>query len=156
MPLATPPVLGTWLGAALRGAGGLNGNPSERASVFQPLERRETFNLIGSKKVEGTAVYRSNGGRVGTIERIMVEKQSGRVAYAIMSFADFMEIGEDYDPLPWSVLKFNPRLEGYEVDVDKQLLKGAPKFGKHESWDWSDPVRGRKIYDHYGVSPYWA
>jgi hypothetical protein len=31
----------------------------------RPLEKRETSNLIGSDKVEGTPVYRTNGGRVG-------------------------------------------------------------------------------------------
>ena len=29
------------------------------------LDRRETANLIGSDKVQGTPVYRSNGERVG-------------------------------------------------------------------------------------------
>ncbi len=45
------------------------------------LEARETHSLIGSDKVEGTAVYRSNGDKVGTIERVMIDKISGKVAY---------------------------------------------------------------------------
>ena len=119
------------------------------------LDRRETFSLIASDKVEGTPVYRSNGEKVGKIERIMVDKFSGKVAYAVMSFGGFMGMGEDYYPLPWSVLKYNPRLDGYEVNISEQQLKGAPKFGKHESWDWSDRARGQKVYGYYGVSPYW-
>jgi sporulation protein YlmC with PRC-barrel domain len=65
-------------------------------------------NLIGSDKVEGTPVYRSNGGRVGQIERVMIDKFSGKVAYAVMSFGGFLGIGEDYYPLPWSVLTYDP------------------------------------------------
>ena len=38
----------------------------------QTLERRETTTLIGSDKVEGTNVYRSNGDKIGSIERIRV------------------------------------------------------------------------------------
>src|SRR5580700_7128296 len=122
----------------------------------QPLETKETHSLIGSDKVEGTAVYRSNGERIGKIQRLMIGKQSGKVGYAVMSFGGFMGIGEDYYPLPWSLLTYNPRLEGYEVNITEQQLKGAPRYGRHDSWDWSDRARGQKVYDYYGVTPYWS
>ena len=78
--------------------------------IGSDLEKRETSNLIGSDKVEGTPVYRSNDDSVGQIERVMIDKLSGKVAYAVMSFGGFLGIGEDYYPLPWSVLTYNPRL----------------------------------------------
>ena len=120
------------------------------------LDRRETANLIGSDKVQGTPVYRSNGERVGTIDRVMIDKLSGKVAYAVMSFGGFMGIGEDYYPLPWSLLTYNERLDGYEVNVSEQQLKGAPKYSKHETWDWSDRARDRKVYAYYDVTPFWG
>ena len=89
----------------------------------KPLEKRETSNLIGSDKVEGTPVYRSNGDSVGQIERVMIDKLSGKVAYAVMSFGGFLGIGEDYYPLPWSILTYNPTLGGYEVNITEQQLK---------------------------------
>jgi hypothetical protein len=52
---------------------------------------RETPSLIGSDKVEGSAVCRSNGNKVGTIERVMIDKIRGKVAYAVVSFGSFME-----------------------------------------------------------------
>ncbi len=48
----------------------------------KPLSKRKTSNLIGTDKVEGTSVYRPNGDPVGQIERIMIDKFSGKVAYA--------------------------------------------------------------------------
>jgi PRC-barrel domain len=120
------------------------------------LDRRETANLIGSDKVQGTPVYRSNGERVGTIERVMIDKLSGKVAYAVMSFGGFMGIGEDYYPLPWSLLAYYERLDGYEVNVSEQQLKGAPKYSKHETWDWSDRARDRKVSAYYDVTPCWG
>ena len=59
----------------------------------RPLERRETSNLIGSDKVEGTPVCRPDGERVGQIERIMIDKLSGKVAYAVMSCGGFLGMG---------------------------------------------------------------
>ena len=119
----------------------------------RPLAQRETSNLIGSDKVGGTPVYRTNGDEVGQIERVMIDKLSGKVAYAVMSFGGFMGIGEDYYPLPWSLLTYNPSLGGYEVNVGEEQLKGAPRYSKHESWDWSDRARGKQVYDYYGVAP---
>ena len=115
-------------------------------------ETRETANLIASDKVEGTPVYRSNGERVGEIKRIMIDKISGKVAYAVMSFGGFMGIGEDYYPLPWSLLSYNPELEGYEVNLSESQLKNAPRYSKHENWDWSDRAREKTIYDYYGMN----
>ena len=126
------------------------------ASRGTTLGRRKTANLIGSDKVQGTPVYRPNGERVGKIERVMIDKLSGKVAYALMSFGGFMGIGEEYYPLPWSLLTYNPSLEGYEVNVGEEQLKGAPKFSKYENWDWSDRARNDKVYDYYGVAPFWG
>jgi hypothetical protein len=126
------------------------------ATVGTTTDTRETFSLIGSDKVEGTAVYRSNGDKVGQIERVMIDKIGGKVAYAVMSFGGFMGIGEDYYPLPWSLLTYNPKLQGYEVNISEQQLKGAPKFSKHENWDWGDRARGQRVYDYWGLTPYWG
>jgi hypothetical protein len=116
-------------------------------------ERRETHELIGSDKVEGTAVYRSNGEKIGSIARVMIGKKSGKVGYAVMSFGGFLGIGEDYYPLPWSLLTYNPRLGGYEVNITDAQLKGAPKYTTHENWDWAN--RSRAIDDYYKVQPGW-
>jgi hypothetical protein len=125
-------------------------------TTTRATDARETASLIGSDKVEGTNVYRSNGDKVGQIERIMIDKISGKVAYAVMSFGGFMGIGEDYYPLPWSLLTYNTKLEGYEVNISEQQLKGAPKYSRHESWDWADRSRGQAIHDYYRVPPYWG
>ena len=50
------------------------------------LEADETGNLIGSDKVEGTAVYGADNNKIGSIERVMIDKKSGKVSYAVLSF----------------------------------------------------------------------
>jgi PRC-barrel domain len=118
-----------------------------------PVEARETHALIGSDKVEGTAVYRSNGDKIGHIARVMIGKRSGKVGYAVMSFGGFLGIGEDYYPLPWPLLTYNPRLEGYEVNISEAQLKGAPKYNTHETWDWDS--RSRAVDDYYKMPANW-
>ena len=119
------------------------------------LRTRETGSLIGSDKVEGTDVYNSAGDRVGTIERVMLDKFSGRVAYAVMSFGGFLGLGSDYYPLPWSLLTYNERLGGYEVNVTEDQLRRAPKFRKDEPWAYGSRDRESELYSYYSVTPYW-
>ena len=54
---------------------------------------RETSTLIGANKVEGADVFNAGGDRVGSIHDLMIDKQSGQVAYAIMSFGGFLGVG---------------------------------------------------------------
>ena len=48
-------------------------------------EERETSTLIGSDKVEGTAVYGADESQIGSIERVMIDKRSGKVSYAALA-----------------------------------------------------------------------
>ena len=130
----------------------MSATPAEPAS---DLRTKETYDLIASDKVEGTTVRRPNGDSIGQIERLMIEKRSGRVAYAVMSFGGFLGIGADYYPIPWAKLKYNERLDGYELDIPDDMLRGAPHFSG-ESFDWGDRQRNREIYDYYGITPYWG
>lgn len=63
-------------------------------------EDKETGTLIGSDKVEGTAVYGSDKENIGSIERLMIDKMSGKVSYAVLSFGGFLGIGRDHYPCP--------------------------------------------------------
>ena len=111
--------------------------------------------LIASDRVEGTNVYRSDGTKIGHIERIMIDKRSGQAAYAVMNFGGFLGLGEDSYPLPWSVLTYNTALGGYEVNVTDEQLKSAPHLRSDESWDDGNRDRDTMIYGYYGVPPYW-
>ena len=79
------------------------------------IEERETGTLIGSDKVEGTAVYGPDDQKIGSIERVMIEKTSGRVSYAVIGFGGFLGIGNDHYPLPWNSLKYDTTLGGYRT-----------------------------------------
>ena len=115
-------------------------------------EARETVSLIGSDKVEGTAVYGPDGQKIGTIERVMIDKISGKVSYAVLSFGGFLGIGDDHYPLPWQTLKYDTNLGGYLTGLTEIQLKGAPKYSNDNSWDWNDAARARSVNDYYGVA----
>jgi hypothetical protein len=125
-------------------------NHVNRESVMT-TEQRETFSLIGSDKVEGTAVYGADNQKIGSIERVMIDKVSGKVSYAVLSFGGFLGIGDDHYPLPWQSLKYDTGLGGYRTGVTERQLKGAPKYSSDNSWNWSDATQARAVNDYYGV-----
>jgi hypothetical protein len=99
----------------------------------------ETRDLIASDKVEGTAVYNGIGDRLGTVYNFMVDKHSGQVAYAVLSFGGFLGMGSSYHPLPWKELTYQPSQGGYVVNLTREQLEGAPTYSASEAPLWDDP-----------------
>lgn len=112
----------------------------------------ETDRLISSDKVEGAAVYNRAADRLGSVYTVMIDKVSGQVAYAVMSFGGFLGIGERYHPLPWKALTYDTNLDGYVVDVSHEQLERAPSYARDEA-PWATPGYGRSVSDYYGM-PY--
>ena len=114
------------------------------------LNRDETSQLIASNKVEGTAVYGRNGNRLGSIYNFMVDKRSGRVAYAVMSYGGFLGMGTRYYPLPWKTLDYDTSLDGFHVDMDEEELEDAPSFDRETEPRFDDRYHAH-VHSYYGL-----
>jgi hypothetical protein len=112
--------------------------------------------LIESDRVEGTTVYDPNGNNIGSIKRLMIEKMSGRVAYAVMSFGGLLGMGAEEHAIPWNKLTYEPNLGGYRTDITEEQLRGAPAFSRDSNFDWNDRTREQELHEHYGIRPYWG
>lgn len=106
--------------------------------------------IISSDRVEGTSVYNTAGDKLGSIDDLMIDKQSGQVRYAVLEFGGFLGMGTDRYPLPWGVLKYDTSKGGYVVPIDKAQLEGAPRYTMDERPDYT-PDYGREIDRHYGL-----
>jgi sporulation protein YlmC with PRC-barrel domain len=126
---------------------GSNGRVDQQDSLS------ETRNLIAASKVNGTHVYNRQGDSIGTIYDVMIDKQSGRIEYAIMSFGGFLGLGEHYHPLPWHALRYDRNQGGYVVDIDRDRLEGGPSYATSATPDWSNGVYGQEVDQYYGVRP---
>jgi PRC-barrel domain len=116
-------------------------NVSTATAAHLDLEADETDRLISSEKVESTAVYDRRGERLGTVHHLMIDKYTGQVAYAVMSFGGFLGIGESYHPLPWKMLTYH-----------RKRLEGAPSYTSRQMPDWSDRSYTGRI-DRYWLPP---
>jgi hypothetical protein len=133
-----------------------NTTSTARVTTVDGAAIEETDRLIASDKVEGTAVYNRQNEHLGTVHNFMVDKSTGRVAYAVMSFGGFLGMGESYHPLPWRVLTYDMRRGGFVVDLDSSRLKKAPTYTASNEPNWSDRRYGNRIDEFYGMTPYWG
>jgi hypothetical protein len=85
----------------------------------------------------------------------MIDKVTGKVAYAVMSFGGFLGIGADYYPIPWPLLSYNEELGGYQLDITEEDLKNAQKIDQDRTLNWSDRAHDQKVYDYWQVTYYW-
>jgi sporulation protein YlmC with PRC-barrel domain len=108
--------------------------------------------LISSEDVEGTNVYDQRGAKIGEIDHLMIDKMSGHVTYAVMSFGGFLGLGHSHYPIPWAALKYDTKLNGYVTGITEHQLKDAPVFSDDS---WSDRSWEKQTYAHYNVKPYW-
>jgi hypothetical protein len=118
--------------------------------------QNQSHSLIASDRVEGTPVRRSDGSKVGTIERLMIDKLSGNVAYAVLSFGGFLGMGQKHAPIPWTRLNYDRMLGAYHLDLTDEELSRAPSVAADQEFDWGDRSREVEIHNYYRVPPYWG
>jgi sporulation protein YlmC with PRC-barrel domain len=111
--------------------------------------------VLAASTLTGDRVRNSNGEDLGSIEEIMIDLSSGRVAYAVLSFGGFLGIGDKLFAIPWNALRVDQGEHEFILDVDRKTLESAPGFDKDNWPDMADQTFGRDVHKHYGQTPYW-
>jgi hypothetical protein len=93
--------------------------------------------LVPSDRVEAASVYGRDGQKIGRIERLMLEKTTGAVAYAVVKCGSFLR-GLHHYPVPWNSLKYNLARNAYETDLTLDDLRSGPSELDGEAFDWGD------------------
>ena len=127
-------------------------------ALAETISRPETkpHALIPSDRVEGTPVYRTDSQKIGTIQRLMIDKISGNVAYAVLRYGGLLGIGEKHMPIPWGKLKFEPLMQGYQVEMSDDEFAKAPSYTADKEFDWGDRSKEAHLHDYYRARPYWG
>ena len=92
--------------------------------------------LITASRVTGTPAFNTAGDRIGHVHDLSIDKVSGQVIYALLSFGGFLGFGEKFQPLPWSALTYHPEKGGYVVAIARAELEKAPSFTNAELEDF--------------------
>lgn len=116
----------------------------------------QTTNVVlTASSITGDKVRNTSGEDLGKIEEVMVDVDSGRIAYAVLSFGGFLGMGEKLFAIPWDALSVDFNEHEFILDVDKKHLENAPGFDKDQWPRMADRTWGQGIYDYYGFRPHW-
>src|SRR3954469_14145483 len=81
--------------------------------------------LVPSDRVEHATVYGRGGTRLGTIERLMLDKVRGTVAYAVIKTGGLLASHHHY-PVRWDALRFDPGCQAFRADLSLDDLRAGP------------------------------
>jgi sporulation protein YlmC with PRC-barrel domain len=107
---------------------------------------------VSSNDVQGTEVYGVDGKHIGEVDHLIIDKMSGRVGYAVISFGGFMGLGHSHYPIPWSALTYDTKLGGFKTNITEQQLKDMPQFSDDS---WQDRDWETRTHQYYRARPYW-
>ena len=126
----------------------MQSTPSE-AALGADAPRRADHPLVPVSRVKGQTVYNREGDKLGKVEDVAIEKASGRVAYAILSFGGLLGMGERHYPVPWKLLDYDTDKRGYVIPCDKAVLENAPSFEPDDLSGWEDAHFSDNLYAYY-------
>jgi sporulation protein YlmC with PRC-barrel domain len=86
--------------------------------------------LVAAEKVQGARVYDTTGQSLGPVDDIVIDMNTGNIAYAVVAVGGFLGFGSRYFPVPWSAIKYDPDLRGYVAKLDRAQLEAAPAYGR--------------------------
>jgi sporulation protein YlmC with PRC-barrel domain len=118
-------------------------------------EKTKDSTLIGSDRVEGTAVYGRDGDKIGTVQRVLLEKRSGQARDVEISVGSFLGMGGELHSLPWQKFDYDTDLGGYKLNVTEDELRDAPTYKEADRDSAYDREYQTEVYRYWTVSPYW-
>jgi hypothetical protein len=86
----------------------------------------------------------------------MIDIPTGRVAYAVLSFGGFLNMGSKLFAVPWNALTIDEGEKQFILDVEKERLENAPGFDNDNWPDMADKVWGEQVHAYYGTQPAWG
>ena len=107
--------------------------------------------LLSASTLSSDDVYNRKGEKLGSIKDLMMDIQSGRVCYAVLSFGGFLTLGEKLFAVPWSALTVDTDNKRLLLDTNEERLKEAPGFDKDNWPNMADPSWEKSIHSYYGT-----
>ena len=93
--------------------------------------------MVPSDRVEHVAVYGRDGAKLGTIERLMLDKASGTVAYAVVKTGGLLG-SHRHHPVLWGALRYDPKRQAFAAELTLDELRAGPCEFDGDAFDWGE------------------
>jgi sporulation protein YlmC with PRC-barrel domain len=118
-----------------------------------PMRTQTMRQTLSATTLKDQDVVNGANEDIGTIEDFMIDLESGRVNYAVLSFGGFLGMGDKLFAVPYEALRIDPENERFVLDVPKERLEKAPGFEKSDWPEFGDDKWTREVHSHWGTTP---
>lgn len=110
--------------------------------------------ILSATSLTGDKVTNAKGEDLGKVEELMIHLESGRVAYAVLSFGTGFLKSDKLFAVPWGSLTVDHENKQLILDVSREMLETAEGFDKDNWPDMANPAFMERTYSHYGIKPW--
>jgi sporulation protein YlmC with PRC-barrel domain len=107
--------------------------------------------LMGADTLIGDHIHNTQDEHLGDLKEIILEVETGKVAYAVMSAGGVFTIGEKLFAVPWDALKLDTVNKRLILNVDKERLDNAPGFDSDHWPDMADQTWATSVRNYYST-----
>ncbi|WP_398313339.1 PRC-barrel domain-containing protein [Zoogloea sp.] len=113
---------------------------------------RSASRVLSASSLASDDVYNPKGEKLGSIKELMMDIDSGKVCYAVLSFGGFLSVGEKLFAVPWSALTVDTQNKRLVMDTDEDRLKNAPGFDTNNWPNMADATWEKSVHTYYGTT----
>ena len=132
---------------------------AETASTRQHLTPARSERLNGAAKatdIIGMTVENYQNERLGKVEDLAVDVESGRIVQVILSTGGFSGLGNTFTAVPPGALRLDAADKVLHLNASKAKLAAALKFDTSKWDEDTQSNRVTEIYGYYGERPYFV
>jgi sporulation protein YlmC with PRC-barrel domain len=124
-------------------------NTSAKNTNVRSMPESKHIDVFRVDKIIGSEVINLEGKRIGTINDLVIDIDTGNIKYAALEFGGFIGFGDKLFAVPWQSLTAVPAEGIFIIDQSKTKLEKAPGFNKNNWPDVNDKSWGAGIYEFY-------
>lgn len=125
------------------------------AWMIVPMSAQTQSTTVQVSKLVGTKVKSSQGEEIGVVKDVVIDRNSGCMAYTVLSTEGGGTTRSDGGKLvavPWTVYSPSSDVSVLTTTVDRQRIYSAPVFDYAHIEEYSRPDYINNVYSYYGVT----
>ncbi len=123
----------------------------DTGKIKQADPDRRFRRVLSASSLSGDKVKNTSGESLGKVDELMIDLETGRVAYVVLSYGGVLGMGNKLFAVPWNAFRIDEDDKAFVLNVDKQRLENAPGFDKDNWPDMADATWSATVYEFYGT-----
>lgn len=122
----------------------------------QAMRAERLGRAVKASDLIGMEVNNYQGDKLGKVDDLALDVETGRIVQVILSTGGFVGIGDTLHAVPPGALHHDVANKVVHLNADKETLKAAPRFEQMKWAECCDSNHVGEVYRYYGEQPYFT